>query len=120
MVRKPLPEEALITLRQRFEQLSITRVERKQLVQETATLYGVSTATTYRALRTWARVRPLRRTDAGLPRILPAAELERYCELIAALQPSPRHPGSWALLILLAKSPEVMLRQPRPSAARTG
>ena len=67
MVRKPLPEEALITLRQHFAQLSITRAERKQLVQETAALYGVSTATVYRALRTRARARPLRRTDAGIP-----------------------------------------------------
>jgi hypothetical protein len=86
MVRKPLPDEALIARRQRFEQRSITRVERKQLVQETAALYGVSTATIYRALRTRARVRPLRRTDAGIPRILPPAELERYCQLIAELK----------------------------------
>jgi hypothetical protein len=91
MVRKPLPDEALIALRQRFEQFSITRVERKQLVQEAATLYGVSTATIYRALRTRARVRPLRRTDYGLPRVLPPAELERYCELIAALKVRTRN-----------------------------
>lgn len=38
MVRKPLPEEALVALRQRFEWRSTTRAERKQLVQETSAL----------------------------------------------------------------------------------
>ena len=69
MVRKPLPEEALVALRQRFEQRSTTRAERKQLVQETSALYGVSAATVYRALRT--RARSLRRTDAGVPASCP-------------------------------------------------
>jgi hypothetical protein len=91
MVRKPLPDEALMALRQRFELRSTTRAERKQLVQETAALYGVSTATVYRALRTRARARPLRRTDYGVPRTLPPAELERYCELIAALKVRTRN-----------------------------
>ena len=91
MVRKPLPEEALVALRQRFEWRSTTRAARKQLVQETSALYGVSAATVYRALRTRARARSLRRTDAGVPRILPPAELERYCELIAALKVRTRN-----------------------------
>jgi hypothetical protein len=59
---------------------------RKQLVQETAALYGASTATVDRTLRTRTRAQPLRRTDAGIPRILLPAELQRYCELIAALK----------------------------------
>ena len=45
----------------------------------------------YRALRTRARGRPLRRTDYGIPRILPPAELERYCKLIAALKVRTRN-----------------------------
>lgn len=80
MVRKPLPDEALVALRERFELRSTTRAERKQLVQERATLYGVSTATVYRALCTRAHAGPLRRIDYGVPRILPPAELERFCE----------------------------------------
>jgi hypothetical protein len=91
MVRKPLPEEALVALRQRFEWRLTPRAERKQLVQETADLYGVSTATVYRALRMQTRAQPLRRTDYGVPRILPPAELERYCELIAALKVRTRN-----------------------------
>ena len=51
MVPKPLPEEALMALRQRFELRSTTRAERKQLVQERSALYGVSTATVYRKPR---------------------------------------------------------------------
>jgi hypothetical protein len=97
MVRKPLSDETLMALRQRFELRSTTRAERKQLVQETAALYGVSTATVYRALRTRARARPLRRTDAGIPRILPPAELERYGELIAALKVRTRNTKSLQL-----------------------
>ena len=65
--------------------------ERKQLVQETSALYGVSTATVYRALRTRVRAQASRRTDYGVPRILPSAELERYCELIAALKVRTRN-----------------------------
>ena len=91
MVRKPLPEEALMALRQQFEWRCTTRAERKQLVQETAAVYGVSTATVYRALRTRARARPLRRTDYGVPRVMAPAELERYCELIAALKVRTRN-----------------------------
>ncbi len=55
MVRKPLPEEALVALRQR------------------------------------TRVRSLCRTDYGVPRVMPPAELERYCELIAALKVRTRN-----------------------------
>jgi len=55
-------------------------------MQETATLYGVSEASLYRALRSRARPKALNRADRGVPRVLPRAELERYCETIAALK----------------------------------
>ena len=72
MVRKPLPEEALVALHQRFEWRSTTRAERKQLVQETSALYGVSAATVYRALRTRAGpgrcAAPIMASPASYPR----------------------------------------------------
>ena len=40
----------------------------------------------YRALQTLSTPRAAHRTDRGTPRVLPKAELERYCELIAALK----------------------------------
>jgi hypothetical protein len=46
----------------------------------------VSSATVYRALQSLLKSRAVHRTDRGTPRVLPQAELERYCELIAALK----------------------------------
>lgn len=40
----------------------------------------------YRQLRDLQRPKGLRRADRGLPRALPAGELERYCEIVAALK----------------------------------
>jgi transposase len=51
-----------------------------------AQLYGVSSTTVYRALRAFPKPRAAHRTDRGIPRVLSKAELERYCELIAALK----------------------------------
>lgn len=55
-------------------------------MQETAALYGISESTLYRALREHNRPKPLRRSDHGKPRILPAEEMEAYCEIIAAIK----------------------------------
>lgn len=49
-------------------------------------MYGVSTITVYRALHVFQKPRAAHRADHGKPRLLPQAELERYCELIAALK----------------------------------
>ncbi len=55
-------------------------------MKETAHLYGVSPDTLYRALRERARPRSLRRADYGLSRVLPKDQMERYCEVIAAIK----------------------------------
>ena len=49
-------------------------------------MYGISRATLYRNLQQHGRPRPVRRADRGKPRKLGAAELERACEIIAALK----------------------------------
>ena len=55
-------------------------------MEETAHLYGISPDTLYRALRKRARPRSLRRADYGLSRVLPKDQMERYCEVIAAIK----------------------------------
>jgi hypothetical protein len=60
--------------------------ERRRIVHEMAAFYGVSETSLYRALRSHLRPRAVRRSDHGAPRVLPREEMERYCELIAAVK----------------------------------
>lgn len=86
MRRKAIPGEALFNLRRWVAALPLRSQERRRCIEETANLYGVSIDTLYRALRERARPKPLRRADCGVPRKIPRAEMEHYCELIAALK----------------------------------
>jgi hypothetical protein len=83
---KRVPPEAISDLRRRLSPLSPRSAERRLLVEETARLYGVSTDTLYRALRERAVPKPLRRCDHGLPRVMGAKEMERFCEVVAAIK----------------------------------
>jgi hypothetical protein len=86
MSGKRIFPEALISLRHRLSGLPNRSKARRSIMQETAALYGVSESTLYRALRDYNRPKPLRRSDRGKPRILPAEEMEAYCEIIAAIK----------------------------------
>jgi hypothetical protein len=86
VVRKQIPAEALINLRQRLDILPSRCRERSLLVEETATLYGVLTDTVYRALRQYSRPKTINRSDSGSPRKLSSKEMELYCEVIAAMK----------------------------------
>jgi hypothetical protein len=81
-----IPADSLLQLRQRLDRLPRKSSERAAQVAAVAQLYGVSPATVYRALRTFLKPRAAHRRDRGQPRVLPQTELERYCELIAALK----------------------------------
>ena len=81
-----IPVDSLLQLRQRLDRLPPKSPERASQVAAVAHLYGVSSTTVYRALHAFAKPHAAQRADCGKPRILPAAELERYCELIAALK----------------------------------
>ena len=81
-----IPAEALLDLRRRIDELSPRHRGRRVLVEGTAELFGVSRATVYRALAGQLRPRGQRRADRGEPRKIPRTELERYCELVAALK----------------------------------
>jgi hypothetical protein len=84
--RNVIPPDALVQLRQRLDRLPPKSPERAAQVAAVAQVYGVSSTTVYRALQALLKPRAVHRTDRGTPRVLPQVELERYCELIAALK----------------------------------
>ena len=84
MSRQQISAATLLNLRQRLDLLPARCPERKALVSETASLYGISKDTLYRLLRELPRPKTLRRMDRGQPRKLSRSEMEIYCEVIAA------------------------------------
>jgi len=84
--RKAIPVDSLLQLRQRLDHLPPKSPERANQIAAVADLYGVSTTTVYRALSDFRKPHAAHRADYGKSRLLPAADLERYCELIAALK----------------------------------
>jgi hypothetical protein len=84
--RKTIPAEALIDLTRRLVALPARSHERRLMIAEAAQVFGVSEPTLYRALAERSRPRALRRADRGTPRALSAEQMERYCELIAAIK----------------------------------
>ena len=81
-----IPAEALVHLRRRLDTLPSRHPDRAEILRSARELYGVSRATLYRALQQSLRPKALRRADRGKPRKIPAAEMERYCEIVAALK----------------------------------
>lgn len=81
-----IPDDSLTQLRQRLDRLPKKSPERATQVAAIAELYGVSPSTVYRALNLLHKPHAAHRADHGKPRVLQQAELERYCELIAALK----------------------------------
>jgi hypothetical protein len=86
MTRKTLPAETLLDLRRRLAAFPPRSPSRRAAMKETAALYGLSEWTLYRALREQARPKALRRADFGQTKSLPTADMERYCEVIAAIK----------------------------------
>ncbi|GAA4249271.1 hypothetical protein GCM10022293_11950 [Azospirillum formosense] len=84
--RRQVPAEALVNLRRRLDTLPPRHPDRLEILRSAAELYGVSRATVYRALQRQLRPKGVRRADRGKPRKLSLAEMERYCEIIAALK----------------------------------
>jgi hypothetical protein len=86
MYRKKIPEERLIEIKKRLDLLPPRSGERKSVVKTFGELYGVSVNSVYRALRERGKPKGLRRSDVGTSRILPASEMEWYCQIIAAMK----------------------------------
>ena len=86
MTRKSLAAEALLDLRRRLSAFPPRSEARRKIMEETAELYDISLATLYRSLREQTLPKALRRADRGQTRVLPTSDMERYCELIAAIK----------------------------------
>jgi len=120
--RKVIPTDSLVQLRQRLDRLPPKSPERAAQVAAVAQVYGVSSTTVYRALRALLKPRAAHRTDRGTPRGLPKTELERYCELIAALKlrttnKQGRHLSTQRAIELLeqygVETPQGLMRAPQ-------
>jgi hypothetical protein len=72
-----IPVDSLLQLRQRLDHLPPKSPERAAQVAAVAQVYGVSSATVYRALQAFPKPRAMHRADRGTPRVLSKAELER-------------------------------------------
>jgi hypothetical protein len=83
---KRILTEVLLDLRRRLDQLPARAAQRRDMMQQAAQLYGISESALYRQLGALYRPKALRRADYGIPRALPPAEMERYCEVIATLK----------------------------------
>ena len=81
-----VPAEALATLHRRLAALPARHPERTALMASTSQLYAVSRATLYRLLRGDRRPKDAHREDRGRPRSIPAPEIERWCEIVAAMK----------------------------------
>jgi hypothetical protein len=88
-----VPIEALATLRRRLAALPGRHPQREALLSSTTELYAISRATLYRLLRGERGPRDAHRADRGTPRVMPAAEIERWCEIIAAMKPHHQPEG---------------------------
>jgi hypothetical protein len=123
---KQISAEALLELR--LATLPPRSHERRLVMQATARLYGVSEPTLYRALAAQGRPKLVRRADRGTPRVLPQEQLERYCELIAAIKVrtsnKKQRPLSTAKAIRLLEdfgleTPEGFVQAPKGRLTRT-
>ncbi|MCP4338779.1 MAG: transposase family protein [Desulfobulbaceae bacterium] len=122
-----MPEERLLELQQRLDLLPPRNPERMKMIQVFVDLYAVSISTVYRCLREKRTPKSLRRSDAGVTRVLPSTEMEVYCQIIAAMKfktrnkKGPHLPTTEALRLLesfgiettqgLEKPPKGILKQ---------
>ncbi len=86
MANKTIPLETLIVLQNQLDALSPRSKKRRLLLEEASTLYGVSVSTMRRSLRQHHQPCLVHRNDYNEPRIIPQADMKRYCELIAAMK----------------------------------
>ncbi|MBU0908905.1 MAG: hypothetical protein KJ717_05005, partial [Proteobacteria bacterium] len=88
---KKIPEERLLDLQKRLDLLPPRNTERMKMIQAFADLYAVSVNTVYRSLKDKRVPKSLRRSDAGITRVLPSTEMELYCQIIAAMKLKTRN-----------------------------
>ncbi|HCU65523.1 MAG TPA: hypothetical protein DF774_07185 [Rheinheimera sp.] len=84
--KRGIAQEVLIDLYHRLEGLPPRSAQRRDIIAQATALCGISESSLYRHLRNLYQPKSIRRSDAGKPRAIPQAELEQYCEIIAALK----------------------------------
>ena len=80
-----IPPETLVDLKRRLSELPPRDSRRRVIVRAIAESLNLSESSIYRALRTTFSNRS-HRSDKGKPRILSQNEMEKYCEIVAALR----------------------------------
>ncbi|NET71367.1 MAG: transposase family protein [Sphaerospermopsis sp. SIO1G2] len=83
---KRIAPEILTDLKHRMDVLPARSSERREIIENAAELYGISESNIYRQLQGLREAKTIRRSDHGMPRVITKAEMEHYCELIAALK----------------------------------
>jgi transposase len=86
MSKNTIPLESIIILHNNLAGLPARSPEKRRLQEEAAKGFDVSLSTVRRAVRTYRRPKSAKRRDFNHPRTTSAAEMQNYCELIAALK----------------------------------
>lgn len=81
-----LPPDTLIMLHNKLGSLDARDPKRKLIIKEVAVLHGVSNATICRALNKYNKLSSVSRSDYNNPRLFRYEEIQKYCNLIAALK----------------------------------
>ena len=86
MDKNTIPLESIIILHNNLVGLSARNPEKRRLQEEVAKGFDVSLSTIRRVLRNYRKPKSARRSDFNHPRVISAAEMQYYCDLIAALK----------------------------------
>jgi len=81
-----ISNKSLFELKNKLDLFPPRSSKRKELIKTIADFYDISPTTVYKYLRKIKKPRSLRRSDTGIPRKINQTELERYCEIIAAMK----------------------------------
>ena len=81
-----IPAETLLALRTRLAGLPSRSAARREEIGRIADLFGVSSSTVYRALKSLHQPKDIRRADCGKPRSISEKSMVRYCQILAALK----------------------------------
>jgi transposase InsO family protein len=86
MSKNTIPLESIIILHNNLAGLSARNPKKRRLQEEAAKGFSVSLSTVRRALRNYIKPKSVKRSDFNRPRTVSAADMQNYCELIAALK----------------------------------
>ncbi len=121
MSNKTIPLETLIVLQNQLDALPSRSPKRRLLLEEAASLYGVSISTVRRSLRQHHQPHLAYRNDYNEPRVISQADMKQYCELIAAMKirttnKKGRHLSTLECIRLLeeygVETPEGLIKSP--------